>query len=282
MWPPCMVSSFSSDFHPFFLPLVLLDSWVIFDEVWVRRLRRSWQNLQLVPLEVVHCGFWGIYDHPVEEAILFLSSAFLQMVWCLLSEFAGISLNSFSFFFLMTLLWRLYLCRCRCTVEQFTTTPESAKSSWRSFAVKQGFWFALSSSPMSSSLWKFSWSSRPQLDLHRSCWLQFLNYITNWGNGYLKTLCDLIACFVDMNYFQSATLYLEDPTAEDCWVKGWGVRVFIKLWHLHHLAFPNDDCEQAIALTSELMSEALVKVIWALKSLGVSKLLHGAPFLFFY
>ena len=188
----------------------------------------------------------------------------------------------FQVFFLMTLLWRLYLCRCRCTVEQFTTTPESAKSSWRSFAVKQGFWFALSSSPMSSSLWKFSWSSRPQLDLHRSCWLQFLNYITNWGNGYLKTLCDLIACFVDMNYFQSATLYLEDPTAEDCWVKGWGVRVFIKLWHLHHLAFPNDDCEQAIALTSELMSEALVKVIWALKSLGVSKLLHGAPFLFFY
>ena len=45
-------------------------------------------------------------------------------------------------FLLMTLPWRSYLFRCRCIVEQCTTTPGSAKSFWRSFAVKQGFLFA--------------------------------------------------------------------------------------------------------------------------------------------
>lgn len=36
------------------------------------------------------------------------------------------------------------------------------------------------------------------------------------------------------------------------WDKVWGVRVFMNPLNLHHLAFPNVDCKQALALTSQL------------------------------
>ena len=51
---------------------------------------------------------------------------------------------------------------------------------------------------------------------------------------------------------------LERPVFADCWFR----REFMKLWHLHHLACSNEDCEQAIARRTKLRSETLVKVIW--------------------
>ena len=99
-----------------------------------------------------------------------------------------------------TLPWRSYLCRCHCTVEQCTTTPDSSKSSWRIFfAVKRGVLICLSSSP------------RSQL--------------------FLLTAIDF-SCFVGTNYLNFRVLgrCLEEPMAADCWDEVWGVRVFIKLW----------------------------------------------------
>ena len=71
----------------------------------------------------------------------------------------------------------------------------------------------------------------------------FLNYITNWGNGYLKTLYLRIAFFwfEGINSFNFRVLgsCLGEHMTTDCWEKFWGVRVLIKLWNVHHLSFPN-------------------------------------------
>ena len=67
-------------------------------------------------------------------------------------------------FLLIILPWRTYMCRCHCTVEQCTTTLVC----WISLFSQTEDMICLSSTPTSSSLRRFSWSSRPQLDLHRS------------------------------------------------------------------------------------------------------------------
>lgn len=61
-----------------------------------------------------------------------------------------------------------------------------------------------------------------------------------------------LSCFVGIIYLNLSVLgcCLEEPTAADCWDEVWGVRVCVKLWRLHHLAFPNNGCEQVIALSS--------------------------------
>lgn len=42
---------------------------------------------------------------------------------------------------------------------------------------------------------------------------------------------------------------MEEPAAADCWEKIKGVWLFIKVVNLHHLAFPNGGCRQAMTLT---------------------------------
>lgn len=40
--------------------------------------------------------------------------------------------------------------------------------------------------------------------------------------------------------------YLEESIAADCWEKVWTGRVITNCWHSIHMAFPNNDYEQAL------------------------------------
>lgn len=53
----------------------------------------------------------------------------------------------------------------------------------------------------------------------------------------------------------------------DIWAKIKGVWVFIKLWDLRHLIFPNGDCKQDVILKGRIRSDTPVKVSWELKVL---------------
>ena len=122
-------------------------------------------------------------------------------------------------FLLMTLPWRSYLCRCRCTVEQCTTTPESAKSSWRSFAVKWGFWFAFLAILRAVLLESFL--GLPDLNLTSTVLIR-TEQTSTW-----KMLCyrfTTFSCFEDINdfNFQSARQLLRG--AHGCWLLGQGLR----------------------------------------------------------
>lgn len=72
------------------------------------------------------------------------------------------------------------------------------------FYIQTGFPSNFSSNPVTtrtySSLWGFSWCSRPYLDLPCPCTLLFLN----WGNGSLKTIECLLTTFSFEGVSQSA------------------------------------------------------------------------------
>lgn len=61
-------------------------------------------------------------------------------------------------------------------------------------------------------------------------------------------LLNAFSCFVIFR-FRVGDDCMEEPAAADCWEKIKGVCLFIKVVNLHHLAFPNGGCKQAMTLT---------------------------------
>lgn len=140
-------------------------------------------------------------------------------------------------FFLMTLPWWPYLCRCRCWMVNHNWKKEF------SFALLTFLWAVLSQ--------LFLGLPDPIFDLHYSCQLPFPNYTLNWGNGAWKHF----AIFWSSSVFWVSIIFsfrvlgncFEEPKAADCWdqirIRVW---VLKKLWNL---AFCKEDCKQAMTLT---------------------------------
>lgn len=89
----CLSVNVWGAFHPFFLakgPWVVLhvslfDVCPCVSDVSVWGLWGPWQSLQLMPIKVVHCGFWGVFRIIVElqKQDSFCLRIFLQTVWCI-------------------------------------------------------------------------------------------------------------------------------------------------------------------------------------------------------
>lgn len=79
---------------------------------------------------------------------------------------------------------------CASITAQWTTTPNSDKSSSWVFAAKWGFWIALLTSLQAVlSQADFSWFSRSHFDLHSFSELPSLINISHSGNCKLTTIC---------------------------------------------------------------------------------------------
>ena len=76
----------------------------------------------------------------------------------------------------------------------------------------------------------------------------------------------LLLCLVLVSQYQSGKLLLRE--AHGCWLVE---PTFIKQCNLHQLASSNYELEWAIAVTSSLKSQTLVRVFWEPKSLGIPK-----------
>ena len=140
-------------------------------------------------------------------------------------------------FLLMTHPWSSYLCRCRCTVEQCSTIPESAEASWRPLHSNRGFLLSLQA--IFWAVLSESFLGLPNLNSTSAVPV----------NCYLKILCYLLIAFsslVGINHFnfQRATQLLSPFNFTPIWKpvhlpisKFWtgAPKLFMPLYHSNNL-----------------------------------------------
>jgi len=231
----------------------------------------------MATLEAVHGGLRAVsccVYYPVAEAILLSLSAFFTdcvrlsaVIW--LNSFSTLSNETLATTQALHLISVLFMKFCNIFSSKLTfpfwwllhdghiCTCESAKSSWRSFAVKRGFLTSFSGyEQFFRTVSVLQTSSCPPW--HFNCYAL---------NCYVKMLC-LLQLWGHQFILRVRSSCLQEPMVADCWENIWGIRVYVDVWSLRHMTMTVTKAELLQA-----NFEVMVEFSWGHKSLHFCEVL---------